>query len=43
MAEVNLAEIKFGGAIGDHQTAKFSGYTEYNKLHVCINKTHRMS
>ena len=27
MAEVNLAEIKFGGAVGDRQTAKFFGYT----------------
>ena len=26
MAEVNLAEIKFGG---NRQTAKFSGYTVY--------------
>ena len=24
MAEVNLAEIKFGGAVGDRQTAKLN-------------------
>ena len=39
MAEVNLAEIKFGGAVGDRQTAKLNGYTVV-LLHigVCCNQ-----
>ena len=32
MAEVNLAEIKFGNAIGDRQTAKFNSRPNFSAM-----------
>ena len=34
MAEVNLAEIKFGGAIGDRQTAKLNSPPNFPAIYM---------